>query len=623
MGNSCGAAPDEAKGIEVCRPDEDKKANDPDSVVTEPISVLGVTLEEKQAPEAPEALVAESEHGPLPTPTSVSVATERLRWEEQQAAKKAAELQSCLEETRRLMCEDHLTFGTHAAANRYGNEAEFPAFISGTHVPVLALINPLSGAMAGTDIMAIARKSPYYKSRFFNIIDVVKGQRRGGLLDVFRIELTAAKDDAKAMGKRPRLISGGGDGTASFAIFLLLLALKADDTRADEGLKDTGNGFIWTDEELAESFPALAQMPLGSANDCANILGWGQRYPGDRRVPCCQGRLESLHALQFWIARVIDPDSAVVSFDVWGIVPPAGQETCNFKIAELTGPRGRSPNKREEGKRQVSLRTASKPVPFFVCLYFSAGFGAYMTARFQLNRRKTPFKNRMEYIRQAVGIILESVPPQTQKRSDGLSIECSGEKYFPPRSTVRGTKYRELGFYNINWQAHALHGADRAPAKERILGGSREPVKFNDGLMDLFRWNFLSIVKNPGLRVQTDKRKDMLLNYGAGHGKGIFFQWDGEARFAFSPTGEDFQIFIRKVLNIPVLIGPFVDTRLTGDLGFGKPVRFEICGETHAEKEMVRRRILKLVRGELDAEVNATAEEIQGAKLKHSSAKFD
>lgn len=50
-----------------------------------------------------------------------------------------------------------------------------------------------------------------------------------------------------------------------------------------------GNGFIWTDEELAESFPAIAQMPLGSANDFGNILGWGQPAPERRdglETPC-------------------------------------------------------------------------------------------------------------------------------------------------------------------------------------------------------------------------------------------------------------------------------------------------------------------------------------------------
>lgn len=76
-----------------------------------------------------------------------------------------------------------------------------------------------------------------------------KDQRRGGLLDLFRIELCQARDQAKAMGRRPRIISGGGDGTASFTIFMIFAALRADDTRADEGLRDSGNGFIWSDED--------------------------------------------------------------------------------------------------------------------------------------------------------------------------------------------------------------------------------------------------------------------------------------------------------------------------------------------------------------------------------------
>ena len=46
------------------------------------------------------------------------------------------------------------------------------------------------------------------EDRFFNIIDVVRDQRRGGLLDLLRRELCAAKDEAKAKGTRPRVISG-------------------------------------------------------------------------------------------------------------------------------------------------------------------------------------------------------------------------------------------------------------------------------------------------------------------------------------------------------------------------------------------------------------------------------
>jgi len=143
---------------------------------------------------------------------------------------------------------------------------------------------------------------------------------------------------------------------------------------------------------------------------------------------------------------------------------------------------------------------------------------------------------------------------------------------------------------------------------------------FNDGLLDMMRWRFTSIIKNPGLRLQTDKKKDMLLNFAGGEGKGLFFQWDGEARFAFSPSGKDFNIFIRKVLTIPVVIGPYHDRNLTGPIENGQPVKFEVFGETPEEKNIVRRRLLANVNGELDKELNASAEEIQAAKLKLKGA---
>merc|ERR1712232_101346 len=128
------------------------------------------------------------------------------------------------------------------------------------------------------------------------------------------------------MNTRPRIISGGGDGTASFCMFIVFLALKADPEREDDGLQDTGNGFTWTDTELRDFFPALAQMPLGSANDFGHILGWGRMYPGDPTGTYCASRAWALKQLHRWIAALISPQSVVVNFDVWGIMPPSGQE---------------------------------------------------------------------------------------------------------------------------------------------------------------------------------------------------------------------------------------------------------------------------------------------------------
>jgi len=386
---------------------------------------------------------------------------------------------------------------------------------------VLALINPFSGAMVGSDILAIARKSPYYQDRFFNIIDVVKDQRRGGLLDVLRIELCKAKDEAKAMGVRPRIISGGGDGTASFSLFIIFAALRADDTRAEEGLADAGSGFIWTDQEMAESFPALAQMPLGSANDFGNTLGWGQKYPGFVESRCSlDWRKHALRGLRTWIEAAISQESQVANFDVFGILPEEGAQACDFKLAELSGRRGMCPKVLVDGEKQLVMKEAGLPVPLFLCLYFSAGFGAYMTARFQLNRRNGPLRNKLEYAKQAAGILAESIPKQMGVCLQNVHINCGSERYFPPRDSHGGEKYREVGFLNINWQAGMSNGADRAPLLTR-LWSSREPAKFNDSKMDMYRLKMGSILRNPGFKYQVDKRDEGLtLTHTGGKGKG-------------------------------------------------------------------------------------------------------
>lgn len=48
-----------------------------------------------------------------------------------------------------------------------------------------------------------------------------------------------------------------------FTAVHLVFAMLGPATVSIQGLQDTGNGFIWTDQEMADFFPALAQMPLG------------------------------------------------------------------------------------------------------------------------------------------------------------------------------------------------------------------------------------------------------------------------------------------------------------------------------------------------------------------------
>eukprot|EP00971_Amphidinium_carterae_P320187 6364595-Amphidinium_carterae.1 len=264
-------------------------------------------------------------------------------------------------------------------------------------------------------------------------------------------------------------------------------------------------------------------------------------------------------------------------------MPPPGQTRCDFKLAELGGKRGWSPREKIDGKSQLVLKQAGLPTPFFVGLYFSVGFGGYIIARFQINRHGTTAENDREYVKQGAGmLVFESTPPQLPKGIQGVTVSCGGEQYFPPRGgdKSRGKSYVEVGCMNINWQAHALHGADRAGFFTRLCrSSSRAPVCFNDGMLDMYRARLFTHLKTP-LRYQTDKKKNLTLSYDGPKGTGVFFQYDGEGRFAFSPTGQAFSIHLRKALNIPVVLGPWHDKTLTGNPDNGNPVEFHFGGDT-------------------------------------------
>lgn len=172
-----------------------------------------------------------------------------------------------------------------------------------------------------------------------------------------------------------------------------------------------------------------------------------------------------------------------------------------------------------------------------------------------------------------------------------------------------------MGFLNINWQAGMFNCAERAPLGSRICS-TREPAKFNDGMMDMYRGKFKSVLKNPGFVYQTDKREEGLtLTYSGERGTGIFFQWDGESRFAFSPSGDDFHIHIRKILNIPVVLGPNYDPRVTGEPENGLPVKFSFSGRSDEERRSFAQRVLKGVQGQLNEELLATNEEMHSIGL--------
>mmetsp|Transcript_53191 Transcript_53191/g.121563 ORF Transcript_53191/g.121563 Transcript_53191/m.121563 type:complete len:466 (-) Transcript_53191:556-1953(-) len=456
---------------------------------------------------------------------------------------------------------------------------------------------------------------------FFDILAVVKGQKRGGMMDLFRLELQAVKEAAAKMGSRPRLVSGGGDGTASFALFIVFKALQANPDRADEGLADTGNGFIWTNDEMETYFPALAQLPLGSANDLGNILGWGQKYPGDASgpqgipIPCRGGPNSASGALHRWFSAVIDPKTRISNFDCWGMMPEGDSDSCDFKICELATHKNGNLVAKVDGKGQLAMQPAGLPVPFLICLYFGLGLFGYVVSRFQLNRHETPIANRLEYVKQFRKVILGSSPPQLQRRNEGLRVDCDGKRKFPTKDDKDARNYREVGFLNINWMGHGLHGSSDGACCRCAIP---DPVRFDDGQMDFFVVKGVrTFVQNPGTVLRTSKQSDMHVTYTAPQGKGIFFQYDGEARFAFHPDGKPFSFHIRRVIKMPVVIGPFVNQRLTGKLSDG-PVKFEFCGDTPGQVDQVRKRIFKFLKAPdapdgLASELLATKEELAKA----------
>jgi hypothetical protein len=449
------------------------------------------------------------------------------------------------------------------------------------------------------------------------------------MLDLFRIRLNEVKAEAQQMRIRPRLICGGGDGTCSFAMFLVFKALQADPTRADEGLSDSGNGFIWTDEDMEMYFPAFAQMPLGSGNDLANFLGWGKKYPGDQMVGPAKvtaagsrGPVWAAQKLRTWFAHAINPIAVVANFDVWGLMPAEGHDRCNFKLCELTGPKGNSPKK----NNQLIMKPAEAPVPFFVILYANFGFIGYEIARFQINRRGTAFANTLEHFRQGNCAMFERTPCQCIRGLEGVSVNADGQSYFPPRNQPlsKGANYGDIGFMNINSLGGGnFHAADRENvllrfARGLACGAGRKVPLFNDGKLDMIRVKKLpplSIVKNPGIILQGDKKKEFTFSLEAEQGKGIFMQYDGEGRFMFSPTGGKFSFSVRKAVNLPVVLGPRYNQKLGGNPDNGQPVKFEIFGETPQLRKEVMARIWKLLAGDLMEEMMATEEELKQANF--------
>lgn len=485
------------------------------------------------------------------------------------------------------------------------------------HAPTLGLINPASGPKKGGPFLEVTGRTEYFKDRVFNIVEVFKGSfKKGEAFLNFRSKLNEAKEQAKAkndMKFRPRLLIGGGDGTASFALSVFFKTVAPD---PDQGLPDTGNGFCWTDDELEKFFPAFIQMPFGTGNDLGRALGWGHKYPGYTKLPICQ---QSMHAKNIcnWIENAISISTPYVNFDVWGLMPPPGEDSINVKVCELVAV------KKINGQKQLILKPADPVAPFLIFLYCSWGFIAQVVSRFQPRRQASQIANKLVMTKCTAEIMLGNRAKPLRSGMDGITVtnlpgaeaEKNGtDRYFPPRDTRPSSSYKDVGFMNANsFVGGNVHGADRASFLTRWCkcGYSRKTVDPTDGKCDFFRQRLYATVAKQGTYLQTDKKQGGIIKFSGEQGQGQFFQWDGEGRFAFHPDGQEWRMDVKRVLTIPMVVAKSFTKKNGVTASNGK---FEIIGDAE-EKAHVKARLTKCVAGGLAAELNATEEEIKRAGL--------
>mmetsp|Transcript_71056 Transcript_71056/g.170223 ORF Transcript_71056/g.170223 Transcript_71056/m.170223 type:complete len:509 (-) Transcript_71056:65-1591(-) len=494
----------------------------------------------------------------------------------------------------------------------FADDLQLKPWDAETCAPCVGLINPKSGGKMGEPILEVCQRTDYYKDRIFHIIQVVKG---GDDFTNFRKQLCEAKNAAAAKNDpafRPRLIVGGGDGTASFGLMIVFKALLAD-AAAGEGYGDKGNGFHWTDEELEKYFPALVQMPLGTGNDLGGVLGWGRKHPGHAAMGGVQAHGSNL---QKWFEAAVARSSPMVNFDVWGFMPPPGEEVMNVKLCEL------AKMEKIQGREHCVMKPADVVVPFLVLLYSSFGFSGQVISEFQLVRHDSQAENFREYVKLIPSLLFSSEPPELRSGMEGFSIENGpGEapnprdgsnRYFPPRQTRKAKSYGEVGFLNINsYGGGSLQAADRASFSRRwcMCGAGREVASPSDGMMDFFRTRYARTNLKTGSLMQVDKKRNVTFKFEPAKGKGVFMQYDGEGRYVFSPDGSEWRMDVHQVLRVPFVLGPGATVKRTVE-----PISFQIVGEGE-EKKRIARRIVRWVHGDLVKELNATAEDIRQAGL--------
>jgi len=272
--------------------------------------------------------------------------------------------------------------------------------------------------------------------------------------------------------------------------------------------------------------------------------GLGRKYPGYVRLGGAAARGK---ALVDWFDMALRAATPVVSFDVWGFMPPPGEEHMNVKVCELNN------IEKLDGKKQFIMKPADIVVPFLVLLYSSFGMPGQIIAEFQLKRCETAFQNKLQYVKIIAPLLTYAKsPPQLRRKLEGFSValpeEDGGKQYFPPRPTRKDKAYGEVGFLNINsYMAGNITGKDRASCTNRwcLCGSGRSPVQYGDGSIDLFRARQPRTAAKVGTTHQTDKQHGAIFKYEAAKGQGLFFQYDGEGRFAFHPDGEAWRMDVQ------------------------------------------------------------------------------
>jgi len=164
-----------------------------------------------------------------------------------------------------------------------------------------------------------------------------------------------------------------------------------------------------------------------------------------------------------------------------------------------------------------------------------------------MNRTESRIGNFLEYATQiSTGLLGSS---KKHINLTGIKVHACSEDdgkhvYFPPpHRPGKGSDYQTLGFLNVN----------------SFAGGNlraQESALFDDGQLDLFRQkDFIGNAMRRGMQYKTLKQKEAVFKIPSSL-LGVHCQYDGEARFAFQPQGEDFELDVKRVMQIPVAIGP-------------------------------------------------------------------